>query len=112
MQRVKDTRAGDGDRLLAEEIASVARKIEQAQALGLDPNRSFLLQEAEKMLQEFRREGSQRKVAEHRLRLALNAKDLQEIQFSVKQVQDLDISHGNNSKKNKDDTAEQQGGVF
>merc|ERR1712048_1440340 len=57
-----------------------------ARTLGI---REDLLRDAEKQLHSIKREDCQRTVVEHRLRLALNAKNLDEIERSVRQVRAL-----------------------
>merc|ERR1712187_385223 len=95
---------------VTEEMAALARKMEQAKAAGVEA-RCAILKEAEKMLRDFRREGSQRQVAEHRLRLALNSKDLSEIERSFQNVRAMDLSTISNGNTAKEDGAN-MGGVF
>jgi len=64
--------------------------IERAKVAGV---KADVLRDAEKQLAELKRECSQRQVAEHRLRLAVNAKDLGEIGRAMREVKALD-KHG------------------
>merc|ERR1712187_91084 len=95
---------------VTEEMAALARKMEQAKAAGVEA-RCAILKEAEKMLRDFRREGAQRQVAEHRLRLALNSKDLPEIERSFQNVRALDIAINSSGNSAKEESAS-MGGVF
>lgn len=84
LRQIKDARSSG--HLCADQMTELSKKLEVAQAASV---REEILREAEKQLRSLRREGCQRSVAEHRLRLALKAKDLGEIERSVRQVRAL-----------------------
>jgi hypothetical protein len=66
--------------------AALARLLERARGAGVEED---VINEAEKQLKMLRREISDRGVAERRLRMAMNVKDLGEIERSIRQVREL-----------------------
>lgn len=70
----------------ADDTAQLADVLPRARAAKV---REDLLQEADVHLKALKREGCQRNAAEHRLRLALNAKDFGEIERSLREVRAL-----------------------
>lgn len=64
----------------------LAELMPRAQSLGV---KEELLHEGRALMKAFRREGCQHAVAEHRLRIALNQKDLGEIERAVREVRAL-----------------------
>lgn len=68
------------------ELRKLSGAIERARVSGVEDDS---LREAEGHLADFKRVSSQRQVAEHRLHLALNAKDLGEIERASREVEAL-----------------------
>jgi len=76
------------------QLAQVMVKAKEAKV------RKEIFEEGEQQLKGLRREGCQRTVAEHRLRLALNAKDFGEIERSIREVRALEgLTAGNHSAR-------------
>jgi len=70
----------------ADEMFVLSQLLARAKEASL---KSEVQREAEEVLRTLRREGCQRNVAQHRLRLALNAKDFNEIERSLREVRAL-----------------------
>mmetsp|Transcript_140282 Transcript_140282/g.355918 ORF Transcript_140282/g.355918 Transcript_140282/m.355918 type:complete len:936 (-) Transcript_140282:8-2815(-) len=87
LKQMQSTRTG-GQSASSEDAANLAELLESARGVG-DVDEE-LLREADRHLHSLRRERCQRDAAEHRLRLALKARDYVEIERSMRQVRALD----------------------
>ncbi|CAE8618304.1 unnamed protein product [Polarella glacialis] len=86
IKRIEEARS-KGE-LTGELLAALPAALEKGKGAGVSEE---LLREGQQHMKDFKREGCQRSVAEHRLKLALNARDHAEIERSMRQVRALGI---------------------
>lgn len=95
LQRISVGRANG--QTCADDTVQLAQVMARAKGTKV---RSEVLQEGEMQLRALKREGCQRNVAEHRLRLALNAKDFGEIERSIREVRAFEgLNAGSHSSR-------------
>lgn len=98
LKRIQEGRAAGEP--VTESLATLPMLLKRAKGAGAPEE---LLKEGARQLQLTRREACQRAVAEHRLRLALGANDLEELERAVRQVRALGVNYSGTGRGDRDE---------